>query len=104
MVDPRQPLPLTRICYGIILIHGGQYHRPSQQILAYLDRQQTDNIFRVEVVDERIKQWLCYNDQNIIITEIPCFIVACAGQPTRILSVKEVKTIVNMAYQLSSTI
>ena len=80
---------------SIILIHGGYKHYPSKCTLniwnQYKERYQF--ITDIEVVDNRVKQWLTCNTYGIVINEIPCILFCRAGNKAIIYSIEHLDKI-----------
>jgi len=96
--------PLFKVNMCIILIHAGVNHSPSNLALNrwYFFKNQCKSnsaiakcISEVEVVDNRVKQWLTNNSMGIVVDRIPCILVRRSGTKTIIYDIEHLDRIMN---------
>lgn len=94
-----QSLPIGKVYCCISLVHGGMSHPQSRSILSYINKYDV-NIHSIEVVDDRIKQWLSHNYNDVVINEIPCFIVSTSHPSTHVFPVTKFIDVIRLADRL----
>jgi hypothetical protein len=85
---------VDEVNYAVILIHGGDYHHPSKLALDIWRKYDIDCMRDIEVVDNRVKQWLLHNDFNLHITEIPCIVFCKAGSQPIVYAIQHIQKII----------
>lgn len=86
---------LSEVNMSLILVHGGKSHYPSKLALEKWGKYSGDSDYLqdIEVVDNRVKQWLTCNDRGVSINEIPCILFCRGGIKTIVYSIGQLDTV-----------
>lgn len=85
---------IDRTRTSLILIHGGENHYPSRLALNKWRSVPDYTLREIEVVDNRVKQWLRHNSQGIVVTEVPCILLCRADHQTMIYGINRLNDII----------
>jgi len=97
--------PLYNINMCIVLIHGGSNHNPSTLALNrwhyFKNRCRSENssivdcLGEVEVVDNRVKQWLRSNTMGIVVDRIPSILIRRSGNKTIVYDIEHLDRVMS---------
>ena len=93
---------LNEANFAIILIHGGKNHHPSRLALEIWNKHSIDCMKDIEIVDNRVKQWLTCNDRVLNISEVPCIIFCKAGNRPIVYEIDRIHQIVRSVSKYSN--
>lgn len=86
---------------SFILLHMGEDHGPSKEILDLVISSKIKGISIINVNNTNTKSWLIHNKNNIKVNEFPSFLIATEGEKTVIHSANEADNIINMLRELN---
>lgn len=102
-IHPCRPISPNQINYCITLLYTGHVNYLSDDIKVFFSLSgDTKGCNTIQVADDRVSQWLTTNEQEIIITKFPAFLIAREGYQTMVVPGEKAEKMLELIKRLST--